>query len=101
MPLAHEAYSLSEMEPLFSVVRSKGRIVIPVALRDKLGLKVGTQVAFQQEDDHLILQPITREFIHSLVGCLKGKDSLVAAREHEHRIEKGRTHGDRGLQPRR
>jgi AbrB family looped-hinge helix DNA binding protein len=79
------------METLFCAVSSKGQIVIPAALRDKLGIKAGTRVAIQQEDNHLVLQPITNEFIRSLRGCLKGKDSLVEARDREHRIEKNRT----------
>ncbi len=33
-------------------------------------------------------QPVTEEFIRSLVGCCKGEDSLVEARERDHRIEK-------------
>ena len=37
-----------------------------------------------------ILEPVTDEFIRSLRGCLKGEDSLVEAREREHRIEKDR-----------
>jgi AbrB family looped-hinge helix DNA binding protein len=78
------------METLFTVVSSKGQIVIPVTLRDKLGIKAGTRVAILQEGNHLVLQPITDEFIRSLRGCLKGTDSLVEAREREHRIEKDR-----------
>jgi AbrB family looped-hinge helix DNA binding protein len=78
------------METLFTVVSSKGQIVIPITLRDKLGIKAGTRVAILQEDNHLVLQPITDEFIRSLRGCLKGTDSLVKAREREHRIEKDR-----------
>src|SRR6202162_1867694 len=35
--------------------------------------------------------PVSDEFISSLRGCCKGEDSLVAAREREHRIEKDRT----------
>jgi hypothetical protein len=34
------------------------------------------------------LRPVDDEFIRSLVGCCKGEDSLVEAREHEHRLEK-------------
>jgi hypothetical protein len=52
---------------------------------------VGTRLAIQRENNHLVLQPITDEFIHSLRGCLKGKTSLVATHEREHRIEKDRT----------
>jgi hypothetical protein len=43
----------------------------------------------REDNDHL-LEPVTDEFIRSLRGCLKGEDSLVEAREREHRIEKDR-----------
>jgi hypothetical protein len=43
------------------------------------------------ENNDRVLQPVTDEFIRSLRGCLKGEDSLVEAREREHRIEKDRT----------
>ena len=76
------------MESIFTVVSSKGQIVIPSALREKLGIKAGTRIAIRSEENQLILQPITDEFIRSLVGCCKGGDSLVEAREREHRIEK-------------
>ncbi len=78
------------METLFTVVSSKGQIVIPAALRDELGIEAGTRMAIQRQENHLVLQPITQEFISSLVGCCKGKTSLVEAREREHRIEKHR-----------
>jgi AbrB family looped-hinge helix DNA binding protein len=79
------------MDTIFTVVSSKGQIVIPATLRDQLGIQAGTRLAIQRENNHLVLQPITDEFIHSLRGCLKGKTSLVEAREREHRIEKDRT----------
>lgn len=79
------------METIFTVVSSKGQIVIPAALRDELGIQAGTRMAIRRENNHLVLQPITDEFIHSLRGRLKGKTSLVEAREREHRIEKDRT----------
>lgn len=84
-------YNVSHMETIFTVVSSKGQIVIPAALREELGIQVGTRLAIQRENNHLVLQPITDEFIHSLRGCLKGNTSLVATREREHRIEKDRT----------
>jgi len=45
----------------------------------------------QAEPDRRVSPPISDEIISSLRGCLKGKDSLVEAREREHRIEKDRT----------
>lgn len=44
----------------------------------------------QGEYNNSILQPVTDEYIHSLRGCCKGEDSLVEARDREHRIEKNR-----------
>ncbi len=79
------------MDSIFTVVSSKGQIVIPAALREELGIQAGTRLAIQRENNRLVLQPITEGFIHSLRGCLKGKTSLVEAREREHRIEKDRT----------
>ena len=76
---------------MFTVVSSKGQIVIPATLREQLGIQAGTRLAIQRENNHLVLQPITDEFIHSLRGCLKGKTSLVEARQREHRLEKDRT----------
>lgn len=76
------------METIFTVVSSKGQVVIPAVLRDKMGIKAGTRVAIQCEENHLVLQPITEAFIESLAGCCKGEDSLVEAREREHWIEK-------------
>jgi hypothetical protein len=42
------------------------------------------------EPNARVLQPVSDEFIRSLRGRLKGEDSLVEAREQEHRIEKDR-----------
>jgi AbrB family looped-hinge helix DNA binding protein len=76
------------MQTLFTIVSSKGQIVIPASLRGKMGLDAGTRLAIHCEENHLVLQPVTDEFIRSLRGCCKGKTSLVEAREREHRMEK-------------
>jgi AbrB family looped-hinge helix DNA binding protein len=82
------------MEAIFTVVSSKGQIVIPSSLREKLGIKTGTRLAIRSEENQLVLQPITDDFIRSLRGRCKGEDSLVEAREREHKIEKQRiVHG--------
>ena len=43
------------------------------------------------EDHDQVVQPVTDEFIHSVRGSGKGENSLVEAREREHRIEEDRT----------
>jgi len=57
---------------------TKGQIVIPSSVRKKLGIKAGTriQVELDEDNERIILKPITRGYIHSLRGKLKGKGLL-------------------------
>jgi AbrB family looped-hinge helix DNA binding protein len=64
------------MKNEFSTVTSKGQLVIPAKLRRKYGIRKGTRVVFVEENHRLILQPLTREFITSLRGWLKGSKAL-------------------------
>ncbi len=57
------------------VVTVKGQVVIPAPLRRRLGIKRGTLVSFREEDGHIVIQPVTREFIRGLRGSLKGGPS--------------------------
>lgn len=60
-----------------STVTSKGQLVIPARLRKKYSIRKGTKVAFIEDDNRLILQPITNEFIQRIRGSLKGKPSAL------------------------
>jgi AbrB family looped-hinge helix DNA binding protein len=71
------------MNMLFTVVSSKGQIVIPASLREELQIEPGTRICIQLENNYLVLQPITKAFIKSVRGSSKGSD-LIAAREHQH-----------------
>jgi AbrB family looped-hinge helix DNA binding protein len=81
-------YNVRHMETLFTMASSKGQIVIPAALRQKLGIKAGTRLAVTREEGRLILQPVTEDFIDSVMGSCKGEDSLVEVLQRERRIEK-------------
>jgi AbrB family looped-hinge helix DNA binding protein len=61
-----------------SVVTAKGQVVIPAKLRRRFGIKQGTVVSFAEEDGHLVIQPITQEFIRGLRGSLRRSTSLTA-----------------------
>ena len=56
----------------------KGQIVIPSSLRRKFGIKEGTRIQIDADEKthHIILTPITREYIFSLRGKYKGKGLL-------------------------
>ena len=68
-----------------SVASIKGQIVIPAELRKKCEIKAGTRIHFMEENERIILQPITREYIHSLRGKFRGKGLLKALVEEKKR----------------
>ena len=71
-----------------TILTSKGQVVIPAKIRRRLGVKEGTylQVDVDEEAKKIILTPITREYIHSLRGKYKGKGlmkALMAEKQRE------------------
>jgi AbrB family looped-hinge helix DNA binding protein len=54
-----------------AVVTSKGQLVIPARLRRRFGIKQGTSIVFYEEDDRLIMQPVTAEFVRRLRGSAR------------------------------
>jgi AbrB family looped-hinge helix DNA binding protein len=66
------------MKTEVSTVTTKGQLVIPSKLRRKYSIKEGTQVAFLEEKNRLVLQPLTPEFVRSLRGSLRGDPSALA-----------------------
>lgn len=75
------------METLYTSISSKGQLVIPAELREQMNLSVGTRFSIRREGNALILRPITKEFIDSLVGSTKGAG---AERERMHRDDEKR-----------
>ena len=59
-------------------VTTRGRIVIPARLRRKLGIKPGTKVCFIEHGRDILFQPVTKEYVRSVCGMLKGTTSATA-----------------------
>lgn len=55
-----------------STVTQKGQIVIPAALRRKLGFEKGTKVAISESDGGIRLEPIDATYFNRYVGLLEG-----------------------------
>jgi AbrB family looped-hinge helix DNA binding protein len=55
---------------------TKGQIVIPSSLRRKYGIKVGTKILVYDDGEHIILKPLTEQYLRKLQGILKGKGAL-------------------------
>jgi AbrB family looped-hinge helix DNA binding protein len=58
-----------------TTVSEKGQVTIPKALRDRLGLRAGTTLDFQDEDGRLIAVKVLGDSITSAFGLLKSKRS--------------------------
>lgn len=63
-----------------SYMTVKGQIVIPVSIRRLFGIKEGArmQVDVDEAAQHIILTPVTRDYIQNLRGKYKGKRLLAA-----------------------
>jgi len=70
-------------------VGPEGTVVLPQYLRQALDLKEGACLSVYREGSHIVLLPITDEFISKVRGSLKGYN-LLEDHEREHRIEKNR-----------
>lgn len=70
---------------------SKGQIVIPSSVRRKFGIKEGTRIQIELDEDanEIILKPITREYVHSLRGKFRGRgllEELMSEKEKERKL---------------
>ncbi len=62
-----------------TIATSKGQVVIPSKIRRQLGIKEGTHLQIDVDDNkRIILTPVTREYIHSVRGKYKGKGLMKA-----------------------
>lgn len=66
----------------------KGQIVIPAPLRKKYGITEGTRIVITDNGREIILRPITREYLKSLRGSLKGNKALEVLMEERAKDKK-------------
>lgn len=78
-----------------TVVSSRGQVVIPAELRQRLSLEKGTPATWSEEGGRLVLTPMTERQLDEIMGFLKpagGEPSMFeesfAERERERTREK-------------
>ena len=64
---------------------AKGQIVIPSSIRKRLGIKEGTRIRIEENGNEIILKPITRDYVHSLRGKLRGRGLMKALMDEKKR----------------
>jgi AbrB family looped-hinge helix DNA binding protein len=71
------------MKMTTTVVTTKGQIVIPSKIRQRLKIKKGTKLYIEERGNELILKPVTPEYFERIAGVLptKGKLSKAILRE--------------------
>ena len=65
---------------------SKGQVVIPAKFRREFQIEDGTKASVTTTPEGILIRPITRSYIKSLRGSLKGRGvmkSMMADRKHE------------------
>jgi len=79
--------------PYRTVVSSKGQVVIPVELRQQLGLKKGTPATWSEEQGRLVLTPMSERLLDEIQGFLRpepGDNSMFEESFHERQRERKR-----------
>ena len=73
---------------------TKGQIVIPKEVREKLGITCGKKVLFRVVDKHAEITPLPDDPIKAMKGILKGGPSvtkeLLEERKRDNRIDEKR-----------
>jgi len=62
-----------------TVVTTKGQVVIPAKIRQRLNIKKGTRLYIEERGDELILRPVTPAYLDRIAGVLHTKGKLSRA----------------------
>ena len=63
----------------------KGQVVIPRRLRQEFEIEEGTRASVQSTPEGILVKPVTRSYIKSLRGSLKGSGVLKALKKDRKR----------------
>jgi len=75
-----------------TTISSKGQVVVPSELRDRLGLKKGARASWTEENGRLVLTPIDR-LLDEIQGSLKprpGEPSMFEEHLRERKLQRER-----------
>jgi AbrB family looped-hinge helix DNA binding protein len=76
------------MESLITTVSTKGQVVIPVGMRETLGIVSGGRVALTLEDGMILLRPVSDRLVDETRGMFAGGPSMADELQRERRTDK-------------
>jgi AbrB family looped-hinge helix DNA binding protein len=76
------------MEGLIATVSTKGQLVIPVELRETLGIVPGGRVALTLADGMILLRPVSDRLVDETCAMFAGWPSMTDDLQQERRTEK-------------
>ena len=78
-----------------ATISSKGQIAIPKAVRDRLNLKIGTEVSIDVQGEALVMKRLVRNYPdwHTMRGMFQGGPDLLKDLAADHAAEIARDHG--------
>ena len=87
-------------DQVYATVSTKGQLVIPVSIREALGIEPGTRIAIRREGARVILDPETVEaklrLIDEMHGSTAGHGSGTDLLIEERRLERERELAEEG-----
>lgn len=69
------------------IVTAKGQIVIPSRVRRRHNIKKGTRLCIIDNEDEIVLKPLTADYFEKMAGIAKGKRKLTDVLFEERRKE--------------
>ena len=73
------------MSTVTSTAGVKGQVVIPPALRRKLGIKPGTRLRLYEERGRIVMEPVKPSKVEQAFGMFKGAGALKILMEERKR----------------
>lgn len=58
-------------------VTTKGQIVIPSKIRQKLNIQKGTKLYIEERDNEIVLKPLTTTYFDKIAGVLQTNGKLT------------------------
>ncbi len=72
---------------MVTTVSTKGQLVIPMQMRDALGIEPGDKVALTLEDGAILLRPVSERLVDETCGMFSGGGSMADELQEERRSE--------------